>query len=220
MSLSHRSRSLSKVAVIGSGQIGPDIALFFTKVLSPHGVRTVVVDVATDALERGRAKLEKKIRKGVESGAFTEDQRAEMLAHVEFTTDYDAIRGSEFVVEAATEDDALKGRIFGQVEALVSPDAILASNSSHLEPEVIFAGAKHPERTLVIHYFFPAERNLLVEIVPGGKTRPSYMMRNSGFVGIVHPGWARRSSTTESPSVNQRGTRLLLTLRATVCASS
>ncbi len=170
MSFTHRGRTLSKIAVIGSGQIGPDIALFFTKVLSPFGVHTVVVDVVDEALRKGQAKLQKKIAKGVETGAFTTESQAAMLEHVQFTKDYDAIRGAELVVEAATEDNALKGRIFAQVEDLVPATAILASNSSHLEPEVIFEHTKDKERTLVIHYFFPAERNLMVEIVPGEAT--------------------------------------------------
>ncbi len=172
MSFTHRGRTLSKIAVIGSGQIGPDIALFFTKVFSPFGVRTVVVDVVDEALQRGQAKLSKKVAKGVETGVFTEEQQTAMLEHVEFTKDYDGIGGADFVVEAATEDRDLKGRIFAQVEGLVADDAILASNSSHLEPEVIFQNAKNKARTLVIHYFFPAERNLMVEIVPGEQTDP------------------------------------------------
>lgn len=172
MSYSHKGRTLSKVAVIGSGQIGPDIALFFAKVLAPHGVQTVVIDVAEAALARGKAKLEKKLSRGVESGAFTAEQQAGMLAHLQFTTDYEVLRGAELVVEAATEDEALKGRIFAQVEGLVSDQAILASNSSHLEPERIFQGARVKSRTCVIHYFFPAERNLVVEVVSGRDSDP------------------------------------------------
>ena len=165
MSFTLKERSLSKIAVIGSGQIGPDIALYFSKTLSSSGVQIHVVDIAEDALTRGKAKLEKKIAKGVETGAFTPDQQARMLEHVTFTSDYESVRGADFVVEAATEDRELKQRIFTQIEAMVSDDAILASNSSHLEPETIFAQTQHKSRTLVIHYFFPAERNPIVEIV-------------------------------------------------------
>lgn len=172
MSFTHRGRTLSKIAVIGSGQIGPDIALFFTKVFSPLGVQTVVVDVSEEALERGQQKLAKKISKGVETGAFSEEQQATMLGGVQFTSDYDVVRGADFVVEAATEDKSLKGRIFEQIESLVSDDAILTSNSSHLEPEAIFERAQKKDRCLVIHYFFPAERNLMVEIVPAAETNP------------------------------------------------
>ncbi len=172
MSYSQDGRNISKVAVIGSGQIGPDIALHFTKVLAPHGVHTVVVDVAPRALEAGQAKLEKKVTKGVQAGAFTAAQQAEMLAHVAFTSDYAAIQGADLVVEAATEDRELKGRIFAQVEQLAARGAILASNSSHLEPDAIFARAADKSRTAVIHYFFPAERNVVVEVVPGASTSP------------------------------------------------
>ena len=172
MSFTHLGRTLSKVAVIGSGQIGPDIALYFTKVLSPFGVQVVVVDVSAEALAKGKAKLEKKVAKGVETGAFTAEQQAQMVGAVSFTTDYGQLAGAQLVVEAATENKDLKGRIFGQVEGLVANDAVLVSNSSHLEPEVIFANARNKSRTGVVHYFFPAERNLMVEVVPGAETAP------------------------------------------------
>lgn len=170
MSYRHKDRVVSKVGVIGSGQIGPDIALFFSKVLSPYAVPTIVVDVSQDALAKGRAKLEKKIAKGVEAGAFSPEEQRAMLAHVEFTTDYDRLKGCDLVIEAATENRDLKAKIFGQVESLVSESAILCSNSSHLEPEVIFQSLTRKGRTAVVHYFFPAERNLVVEVVSGKET--------------------------------------------------
>lgn len=170
MSFTHAGREIRKVAVIGSGQIGPDIALYFTKVLSPYGVMTVVVDVSDAALANGKAKLEKKIQKGVESNAFTAEQQAQMLGAVSWTNDYGKLAGADLVVEAATENKELKGKIFAQVEALVGADAVLVSNSSHLEPEVIFAATRKKDRTGVVHYFFPAERNLMVEVVPGADT--------------------------------------------------
>ena len=172
MSFQHRGRALRRVAVIGSGQIGPDIALYFSKVLSPFGVRTIVVDVDEQALQRGQAKVEKKLRRGVDTKAFKPTEYDRMVAHLEWTTDYEKIRGADLVVEAATENKELKGRIFAQVEKLVAEDAILASNSSHLEPEVIFESVAAKDRCTVIHYFFPAERNLMVEVVPGPQTDP------------------------------------------------
>jgi enoyl-CoA hydratase/3-hydroxyacyl-CoA dehydrogenase len=173
MSFTHAGRTLQKVAVIGSGQVGPDIALYFAKVLSPFGVRGVVVDVVEAALQGGKAKLEKKVAKGVDSGAFTAEQQAQMVGAVQWTTDYAQLAGAELVVEAATENKDLKAKIFAQVEGLVAPDAILVSNSSHLEPEVIFASTEVKGRTAVVHYFFPAERNLMVEVVPGADTAPA-----------------------------------------------
>ena len=185
MSFTHAGRTLRKVAVIGSGQIGPDIALYFSKVLSPYGVQTVVVDVSDAALAGGKAKLEKKVQKGVESGAFTPEQQAQMVGAVSWTSDYQQLAGADLVVEAATENKELKGRIFAQVEALVAADAILCSNSSHLEPEVIFAATKGKGRTAVVHYFFPAERNLMVEVVPGAETAPVEGFRRSTRLALV-----------------------------------
>lgn len=172
MPYSFRGRTISKVAVVGSGQIGPDIALHFSKVLSPHDAEVVVVDVSDAALRRGRERIEKKIRKGVESGAFTQPRAEAMLAALRFTTDYAELEGFDLAVEAATEDADLKARIFEQLEALTGDEALLLSNSSHLEPERIFERVRRRERSAVAHYFFPAERNPIVEIVSGADTDP------------------------------------------------
>ncbi|MFH2008025.1 MAG: enoyl-CoA hydratase-related protein [bacterium] len=169
MAYTFKGLNFEKIGVIGSGQIGPDIALHFTKVFHQHGVPVVVVDVADTALEAGQTKLYKKIDRGVKSGAFSPEMAEAMKKNVTFTSDYDALQGTSFVVEAATEDQDLKGRIFTQIRKLC-PDALLASNSSHLEPEVIFAPLADKSKTLVIHYFFPAERNVALEIIPGAES--------------------------------------------------
>ncbi|MAE76197.1 MAG: hypothetical protein CMJ85_04930 [Planctomycetes bacterium] len=173
MAYTFQGRLVRRVGVVGSGQIGPDIALFFAKVLSRDDVSVVVVDVAADALERGQAKLEKKVDRGEESGAFSSEWAAVMKQSVQFTTDYDRLDDADFIVEAATEDLELKAKIFAGLERRCRADTIFASNSSHLEPERIFEGLKKPERGLVIHYFFPAERNPVVEIVPSAHTDES-----------------------------------------------
>ncbi|MCC6741568.1 MAG: 3-hydroxyacyl-CoA dehydrogenase/enoyl-CoA hydratase family protein [Planctomycetia bacterium] len=162
-----------KIGVIGSGQIGPDIALYFSKVFHAAKVPVVVVDIRQEALDAGRQKMTKKLAKGVESGAFKQAEVDAMLANTSWTTDYGALAGADLVVEAATEDLRIKQRIFETVEKSVSKTAVLASNSSHLEPEVIFEKVGDPSRTMVIHYFFPAERNIIVEVVPGKNTSPA-----------------------------------------------
>lgn len=173
MTLSIQNRPIRKIGVIGSGQIGPDIALYFSKIFHKFGVPTCVVDISEEALAKGEKKTHRKIDKGVESGAFSPAMGQAMKEHVSFTTDYDSLKDADFIVEAATEDRNLKGKIFAQLEGMCSPETIFASNSSHLEPEVIFGGLEKRGRTLVIHYFFPAERNPVVEIVPGKDTDPA-----------------------------------------------
>lgn len=185
MAFQFAGRTLRKVGVIGSGQIGPDIALHFTKVLAEHGTPVVVVDISQDALTKGRAKLEKKVQKGVESKAFAPDEAKKMLEHVSFTTEYSALAGADLVVEAATEDERIKGKIFAQLEAACAKDALLLSNSSHLEPERIFATVKDRSRTSVVHYFFPAERNYVVELVPGKDTSKDAARWLMGFYEAI-----------------------------------
>ena len=170
MAFTAAGRALAHVGVVGSGQIGPDIALHFAKSIAPHGGKVTVVDIAQAALDAGRAKFESKVARGEKTGAFKPDEAAGMKAATTWTSDYAALADADLIVEAATEDVALKGRIFGQIEALVRPTTVLLSNSSHLEPERIFAGLQHRGRTAVAHYFFPAERNPVVEVVPGADT--------------------------------------------------
>lgn len=165
-------RTISKVGIVGSGNIGPDIALYFSKVLHRYGVPIVVVDIAEEALKSGKARVIGKIGRGVKSGAFQKDEADSMIANLSWTADYSQLSSADLVIEAATEDKSIKGKIFSELEKTCPQTAILASNSSHLEPEVIFADARNKKRCLVIHYFFPAERSIIVEVVPGKETAP------------------------------------------------
>ena len=185
LSIQIQGRPVTRIGVIGSGQIGPDIALHFSKVFTPLGAPIVVVDIDDVALEKGRKKLDRKIDKGIEARAFGAEQGQAMKENVLFTGDYDQLKGCDLVVEAATEDKALKGRIFSQVVGLVPDHAVLCSNSSHLEPEIIFAGIESRHRTMVVHYFFPAERNPIVEIVPGADTSSALAHDMMGFYEAI-----------------------------------
>ena len=166
-----RGRKVRRAAVIGSGQIGPDIALHLVKVLAPRGAHVVIQDIAAGALERGRAKMFGKIAKGVRSGAFHPVSAEAMRQAARFATDPGALAGADLIIEAASEDLGVKRAIFASAERVAAPDALLLSNSSHLEPDRLFAGLERPERAAVAHYFFPAERNPVVEIVADGPAR-------------------------------------------------
>lgn len=165
-------RTIRKIGVVGSGNIGPDIALYFSKVLHRYEVPVVVVDIAEKALNSGEARVKGKIGRGVKTGAFQQDEAESMINNIAWTTDYSQLRDADLVIEAATEEVGIKRKIFSELERVCPEKAILASNSSHMEPEFIFKEAKNKERCLVIHYFFPAERSIIVEIVPGEETAP------------------------------------------------
>lgn len=183
-----KGRDIQKIAVVGSGQIGPDIALHFAKVFALHGVKIVVLDVAEEALKGGQVKVFKKIDRGMETGAFKPEAADAMKQSLQFTMSDGDVVGASLVVEAATENEDVKRKIFDRMEELVSRNTILTSNSSHMEPEVIFKKLKKPDRSLVTHYFFPAERNPIVEVVPGRKTDPevtAWMMDLYEYIGKV-----------------------------------
>jgi len=170
MSYQYKDIVLEKITVIGAGNIGPDICLHFAKVFAADGVQMVLLDIAAEALDKARARIEKKVASGVKAHAFRPEQAATMLASISYTSDYAEVAGSSLVLEAATEDEAIKDAIFKQVDTLCDAKTIFLSNSSHMRPEVIFRNISHKARCLVAHYFFPAERNPIVEIVRGAET--------------------------------------------------
>ncbi len=179
-------RTIRKIGVIGSGNIGPDIALHFSQNLYSYGVPVVVVDIVQAALDAGSKKAESKMAKAAEKKIFKKEVADAIFKNMFFTTDYEKIADADFVIEAAFERADVKHKIFDQCQAACPKTAIFASNSSHMEPEVIFERMEDKRRCLVIHYFFPAERNILVEIVPGKDTDPAlteYLLKLYEFIG-------------------------------------
>lgn len=185
MAYQFKDLSIDKLSIIGAGQIGPDICLHFAKNFWKNKVSLVLVDVSQDALVNAQKKIEKKISKGLEGGAFKEEMAQIMKDSIEYTTDYSKISGSNIVLEAATEDGNIKDIIFKQVEKLTSDDCLYMSNSSHMQPEVIFRNIKNKSRCLVTHYFFPAERNPIVEIVPGKETDSEIIEKLMSFYEAI-----------------------------------
>ncbi len=153
----------ARVAVIGAGTIGPDIG-YYLKSARPE-LDLVLVDVAQAALDRALARIGEYAAKARARGKMSEAEADAVLRGVRATTDYEAVRGADWVLEAATEDLALKQSIFERVEALVAPDALITSNTSSLPAARIFAGLKNKARATVTHFFAPAWRNPVVEVV-------------------------------------------------------
>ncbi len=185
MAYNFKNLNITKISVIGAGQIGPDIALHFAKSLSPFGVTVNIIDISPQALEKAEAKAHKKINKGLETGAFKPEQAEKIKKTMVFSADYENVRGSQLVIEAATEDENIKDKIFRQVELMTADSCIYLSNSSHMQPEVIFRNIKNKSRGLVAHYFFPAEINPVVELVPGKDTDANQVKLLQGFYEAI-----------------------------------
>jgi len=153
----------SEVAVIGAGTIGPDIG-YYLKSAMPAS-RLYLVDVAEAPLKRAEQRLADYTAKAVEKKKMKPEMAAAVRENVFFTTDYGRIKDCGLVIEAATESIPLKQKIFAAVEDIVSPGAIITSNTSSIPADRLFGNMKRPERTTVTHFFAPAWRSLPVEVI-------------------------------------------------------
>ena len=168
-----------RIAVIGAGTIGPDIGYYLKSALPD--LELVLVDVQQTALDRALARFGEYAAKERARGKMDEGQAAAVTRGVTGTTDYAAIRGADWVLEAVTEDVSLKKQIFAQVETLIAPEALLTSNTSSLPASRIFADLKHKRRATVTHFFAPAWRNPIVEVVRARDADPGVIDDLSGF---------------------------------------
>ncbi len=151
------------IGVIGAGAIGPDIA-YYLKTARP-GLKLTLIDIRQPAIDAALARLRDYTDKAVARGKLKLDAATAVMADLAGSTDYDALKGCDWVLEAATEDLTLKHRIFADVEARVAETAILTSNTSSLPAARVFSALKHPERATVTHFFAPAWRNPAVEVI-------------------------------------------------------
>jgi len=152
----------TRVGVIGAGTIGPDIGYYVASTLD---CELVLVDVDEAALTSATRRIEAYVEKGIFRHKLTPTEAERVRGNVITTIDYDDLAGCDWVIEAATEDIELKRNIFKQVEAIVSDDAIITSNTSSLPAGWLFSGLSHPQRATVTHFFAPAFQNPIVEVV-------------------------------------------------------
>jgi enoyl-CoA hydratase/3-hydroxyacyl-CoA dehydrogenase len=152
-----------EMAVIGSGNIGPDIA-YSLRTGFPEK-RLYLVDVVEEPLKKAKERLEGYAKKGVEKKKLRPELVEAVLGNIVYTTDYDSLKNCSLVIEAATENLELKKKILTQVESIVAEDAIITSNTSGMTADMIFSHLKHPDRTTVTHFFAPAWRGMGIEVI-------------------------------------------------------
>ena len=157
---------IEKAAVIGAGTMGGGIAMNFANA----GIPVVLKETTQEALTRGMATIEKNYASSVKKGRMTEDQMQKRLSLITPTLVYDEFADADVVVEAAFENMALKREIFGALDKICKPSAILASNTSTLSIDEIAAATSRPEMVIGHHFFSPANVMRLLEIVRGEKT--------------------------------------------------
>jgi 3-hydroxybutyryl-CoA dehydrogenase len=152
-----------KIGVIGAGQMGGGIA----QVAAQSGIEVVLVDMQREWAERGRQKIGGALDKLVQKGKLAADERAAALARVSVADHYGAFEQCDVVVEAATENQELKKKIFQELDKAAKPGAILASNTSSISITLLGAQTKRPEKVIGMHFMNPVPVMKLVEVVRG-----------------------------------------------------
>ncbi|MBW9113752.1 enoyl-CoA hydratase/isomerase family protein [Rhizobium cauense] len=162
-------RAIRSAAVIGGGTMGAGIAA----ALRDAGLPVTLVERDEVALERGLSNLRSIFEGAVKRGKITAETAAERLSGVTDTIDYSRLAGVDLVIEAVFEDLEVKREVFDKLSAVCRLDAVLATNTSYLDPEQIAGNIRHPERFLGLHFFSPAHVMKLLEIVPTAQTAPA-----------------------------------------------
>jgi 3-hydroxybutyryl-CoA dehydrogenase len=152
-----------RIAVIGAGQMGNGIAHVFAQ----SGFDVVMIDVAQQALDKGRDTIAKNLDRQVKKGLVSEVEKSTILGRVTSSTALDAVKGAALVIEAATENRDLKFRIFADLDAKADAGAVLASNTSSISITEIAARTKRPELVIGMHFMNPVPVMQLVEIIRG-----------------------------------------------------
>lgn len=152
---------IKRVGVLGCGLMGSGIA----QVAASAGYDTVVRDVSKEFLDRGRAGIEKSLAKFVEKGKLDAAARDATLKRLTFTTTVADLKGVDVVIEAITEDLALKNALFKELDGLCGPATIFASNTSSLTIAEMAAATKRADRFVGLHFFNPVPLMQLVEVV-------------------------------------------------------
>ena len=152
---------IKRVGVLGCGLMGSGIA----QVAAAAGYDTTVRDISKELLDRGRAGIEKSLAKLVEKGKLAAADRDAALKRLTFTTAVADLRGVDIVIEAITEDLALKNILFLELDALCGPRTIFASNTSSLTIAEMAAATKRADRFVGLHFFNPVPLMPLVEVV-------------------------------------------------------
>jgi len=154
------------VLVVGAGQMGAGIA----QVALTAGLRVTLVDVAREAVDRGAERIRGGLRKLREKGKLEETAEAAALKRLSLATSAAAAKEVDLAIEAATENEELKRRIFQQLDAVVRPGGVLATNTSSIPITRIAAATQRPEAVIGMHFMNPVPVMQLVELIRGAAT--------------------------------------------------
>ncbi len=158
--------SIQTIGIIGAGTMGNGIA----QACAVAGLRAVMVDISEAALQKGLATITGSLERLVKKEKISAADKDAALARIQTSTQYEVLQQAQLVVEAATENYDIKVKILQQVDKLVGPEVILASNTSSISITQLAAVTGRPDRFIGMHFFNPVPVMALVEIIRGVQT--------------------------------------------------
>ena len=154
---------MKKIGVLGTGTMGAGII----QVLAQNGYEVVLRARRQTSVDNGIATVTKNLDKMVKKEKITEEQKNEILSRVHGSTDIEIVKDADLIIEAATENMEAKKALFKELDELVKPEAIIATNTSSLSITEIAAATNRPDKIIGMHFFNPVPAMKLVEIIKG-----------------------------------------------------
>lgn len=159
---------IQKIGIIGAGQMGNGIA----QVCATQKLEVLIYDISQSSLDKGLAAISQSLDRLIKKAIITEDDKKTILSNIKTTTQMGDLKNSDFVIEAATENIDLKLKIFKELDAVVKPEAILATNTSSISITKMAAVTNRPTQVVGMHFMNPVPLMKLVEGIKGLQTSP------------------------------------------------
>ena len=169
------------VGVVGAGFMGASIAY----VTAAAGIPVTLIDRDIEAATKGKTHSEGLVKDSVAKGRMTQEKGEQLLALITPSADYADLKTADFVVEAVFEDRTVKKDVIEAVEAVLSPDAIFASNTSTLPITGLAENSKRPAQFIGVHFFSPVEKMMLTEVILGKETGDAALARALDYVAAI-----------------------------------
>lgn len=165
------------IGLVGTGALGKDIA----KVMLQSGFKLIIKSRDKDGLKTVRKKIEEHLLK-----SFGVEEKEKLMKNLKLTTNTKDLKNADFVLEAVVENLEIKKKVFKDLEAVCGKKTIFATNTSSLSIDELASDLKNPERVVGMHFFNPATKMRLVEVIKGSQTNPQTMQTTNQLVADIH----------------------------------
>jgi len=173
--------TIKKIAIIGAGAMGSGIA----QISIQSGYEVIVYDISAQMLDKSRSGIQKNFDKLVKKGKFAQAETDEMLERIQFTSEMEAVKAVDLIIEAVVENLEIKQNVFKELEAICDAHTIFASNTSTMSITKLATACERPEKFAGLHFFNPATIMRLVEIIRGYYTDDATVEALQNYVASI-----------------------------------